>query len=744
MIFPSQYDDLAALAALDTGLGSAAPTGLPTLGGFVPQGPGSQFPPGLEPLVATDLGPPPADGTPPLTAPSAATAPAASPSQPPGPGPQRVGASESFAGTDLDQLARVQSFTRPGDDAAERKAARTADAGLAADVAVQAAARDEQAGALLGEADVRSKIADAQLQGERMAGDFMREQGQEEAILSAAAAEQVAKAEGQYRQQLTAVAGMQVLRDRWYRDKGTAGKVAAWGAALAAGILDAKGVKNSILPQMNAEIDRDINEQLANIDNARKTTEGFQVLYQMARQTSADEAGIRDRIRGFYLEDLKSRVREETMRYGSDLAKTQGEVAVAALDKELANNIVNLRQVHEGNMRREIDQYLTKRGQNFAAAAQRRAYELDLAKFNADEARKNAPEAAKPELQVPVLQFVPDGEGGWLTKQTSFASANTKEEADKLRLKIAGTTNFIQKVRDYRELAKDVGPVYDGYSSDTLNKMGLSGDAKAQQMLAARNELLAEYIHATTGAVANAAEIERAKTQFPLNTWTSAASGQDVLDDKIIQAVNQTGASFAAQTNRPDAGQEYGGQLIAEIRAKRGSAAEKAKFDASPTGRAVKAALPAHLQDENQRGHQQVVYSDAELAKRVPDARSRERDFATVENLPESFRTFLQEEGIDIEGKKVDVKQVRAMAELQDRMFKPAKKGEKFVQPTAVQLADINAAFDTIGTKAADPIVRAYGEYLSGGQKVHRAQEEADLRALQQESTRGAPQLGGY
>lgn len=128
-------------------------------------------------------------------------------------------------------------------------------------------------------------------------------------------------------------------------------------AAFAQGFLAARGINIDVTGQIDKWVNRSIAEHQQQIENAKGLANDQLHLYEIARQTSQDDAEARQRYRGFVIEGMKTSLLANASRFSSDIANAQAKAAVAKLDIEADANSAQIQErrqtmVHSFDMMR--------------------------------------------------------------------------------------------------------------------------------------------------------------------------------------------------------------------------------------------------------------------------------------------------------------------------------------------------------------------------------------------------------
>lgn len=132
-----------------------------------------------------------------------------------------------------------------------------------------------------------------------------------------------------YKEQLAGVRNLAAQDPNPLRHLSGSQKAGLVGAAFAQGFLAPRGIQINVLGQIDAWVDREIQEHQRSIQNARAGAEDTLNLYNIARQTASDDYEARQRLTGMALEMMKTQTLAASMRFQSDVAVARAKGSVA-------------------------------------------------------------------------------------------------------------------------------------------------------------------------------------------------------------------------------------------------------------------------------------------------------------------------------------------------------------------------------------------------------------------------------
>jgi hypothetical protein len=140
---------------------------------------------------------------------------------------------------------------------------------------------------------------------------------------------------GAYEQQLAAVRQLAASSGDPMADLTRGQMLGLVGAQFAQGFLAARGINIDVSGQVDRWVSREIAKHQQKIQNARTSAEDTMHLYEIARQTSADDSEARDKYTGMVLESLKSAYSSQAAGFNSDLARAAASQKIAEADAKL-------------------------------------------------------------------------------------------------------------------------------------------------------------------------------------------------------------------------------------------------------------------------------------------------------------------------------------------------------------------------------------------------------------------------
>lgn len=287
--------------------------------------------------------------------------------------------------------------------------------------------------------------------------------------------------------------------------------------------LGAKGIKTSGLASIKEAIDRDIQIQIENIKNGREVSEQFRQIWAMQVAESATEAEARERVRGFQLASVEKAIAAEVSKYDSELARAQGEAAIAAIRREMANTFLSIQQMTEESYQAEVRNNLAVWQTRVQAAHQSASLKLQRDQLEEQKlARKMAANSAMAEKLNDRVVTDP------ATGQIKF-KGRTKEEAAKLREGAAAYQSLQQNMRQLREMNAEA-VTYGGWGNAMVNSQF------SKRAMALQTELAYNWAVAKNGGRLSDQDFNVAKGFIPLNTTTYRGTGEDVINDMMVRA----------------------------------------------------------------------------------------------------------------------------------------------------------------------------------------------------------------
>lgn len=388
-------------------------------------------------------------------------------------------ASVSDAGFSPKKFAQVEQATKgvPGQIAAARRGAEQRFAPVLDQVNQNTAAADQALDQVsTAEQDVIAAKARNSAALSKQQADFQRDE--ELAWADANAAAEAAKQE--YNAKLLEIPLLN--SSQLWDSAGNEGQFGMAAAAFLHDFLGAKGIKTSAMDTMKSAIDRNIDGQIANINNKRATAQGFKDLWEMTRAQSASDTEARTRMRGFALASLQAELDSQLGSYDSALAAAKHQLAKAQLAKEQQKNLMDVYKAVEDSAAHEASQIITMRGQSLQAAQHKESMALqrELAALKA--------KGDKGKTQM----FVHDpetGKGRWVFKEGVTEAVQMKKLEEVGHFETAN-----KKMNEIRALARQAETqVFDPFkgtrfSTEQQRKYDAMVTDFAHAMVAARGE----------------------------------------------------------------------------------------------------------------------------------------------------------------------------------------------------------------------------------------------------------------
>ena len=360
---------------------------------------------------------------------------------------------------------------------------------------------------------LNSKIAESKAQLASEEARLMNEHAGEIEKMQAVVQAKTDKAAANYANQLALIGATRIDHNQLYHDKGTAGKIAMLASSFVGGILDAKGVKNNIQATLMKTIDDSVSDQIANLNNQQNVAAGFKQLYDMAVADGSNQIQAKTKLQGMYLTAFEQQAKAELDKYGSELAKTTGQAALADLAMEKANIFKKVRDDAFDQFNKLEGNRITQRGQNIQAgiASARLAFDKQVEAHKQEATKAAASAGALDNIKKLVINNT-DG---------SISRIAYDEDSAKLARKThAAASQVDQDVAELRDLIKKAGGLgMKGRLGTMLNDV----DEKRAQAL--YNRVISNELRVQSGAAVNEAEVERKTKEIGDGSWLAIKSG---------------------------------------------------------------------------------------------------------------------------------------------------------------------------------------------------------------------------
>lgn len=263
-----------------------------------------------------------------------------------------------------------------------------------------------------------------------------------------------------YQQQLGAVRQL-MAQDANPLTKMSGSKGIALGMAQAAqAMLATRGIQIDVNGQIDKWVDRELSQHQQKIQNGMQMAQTDLTLYNIARQSSADDYEARSRLRGFVIEGFKVNMLAEADRFGSDIARAQAMAKVAELDKMQAANTERIGNTYFQNWHETRKGVVTEAIGMGQLALQKRAHSLAQEKWDAE--KLSAKRKAAEEFKGKVLydyQMSEDGmakQGGGNAVRVRRDGVSEKTWND-LQGAQAAAISLDKKIAEYERLVSKPG-----------------------------------------------------------------------------------------------------------------------------------------------------------------------------------------------------------------------------------------------------------------------------------------------
>lgn len=265
---------------------------------------------------------------------------------------------------------------------------------------------------------------------------------------------------------------------------GAQGQFGMAAAAFLHDFLGAKGIKTSAMDSINGAITRNIDSQIANINNKRQVAAGFKDLWEMTRAQSASATEARARMHSYALASLQAELDSRMGSYDSNLAAAKHQMAKALISKEINNQIFTVQKHIDESAAQEAGRLVTMRGQNLEASIAKANQEnqLAIARIQADARTK--------EKTGPRFVFDPEtGRGKFV-----FKEGIGKEQENKILEQVGKFEPANITMNKLRELERKAGtqvpdPVKGTrFSTEQQREFSALATQLAHELVAARGE----------------------------------------------------------------------------------------------------------------------------------------------------------------------------------------------------------------------------------------------------------------
>lgn len=336
-----------------------------------------------------------------------------------------------------------------------------------------------------------------------------------------------AKAKADFDAQVQAFWGMKVDPGQWWGNLTPGQRAGTLGAVFIANFLGAKGINTTVMSSLNDAIDRNIDAQVRNINNAGEAATMFKQAWDMVRSQSATEAEARERIRAMSRVVVAKAIEAELMRFDAPLAKAKAAAVRAEMKRSVTEQLVT-KVFPEIDKRAEdarrtattaYGQDLDARSRNYSTAANER-----IAKAQIAAAKEKGAEGVGPTLKDENVYIDPIlGYGVGRFKPGINAADKTQ-----IQERAAAGRTLIVKVSELKNLIRKHGKVW---GPDTLSRALNSPDGRLIKTLAREAAYYEAYMR--SGKAMTQAEAKAYEEGVPIDTWITRGGVMDELNSKI-------------------------------------------------------------------------------------------------------------------------------------------------------------------------------------------------------------------
>lgn len=377
-----------------------------------------------------------------------------------------------------------------------------------------------------------------------------------------------------YRQQLAGVKQLMAMDANPLHNLSTGGILGLGAAAFAQGFLGAQGINVNVTGQIDAWVNRELQQHQQKIQNAKSMADEQLNLYSIARQTSQDDAEAREKLRGFIIEGFKQKVLMEGDRFNSEAARARAREKAAELDAALATTLDRLGNNYYETRRKA-------RSERVKELADQGRLAIDGARLSLERSREDrirAAEAKKARDEMMGNIIYDTSEGGKGMARFMFKPGIDDKEKQAYRAAQSGTNLSQRRIAELRGMLTEAG-------NRGITDIGRLTSTEQAKIKALRNALLSDYILAQSGKAASEKEVERLATTLPDNGALTQANlnavyaltskaWTDKLDTMRYELADEIPEGHELRNLRTDNTSHYNEDGYKEYRA--GSAGERA------------------------------------------------------------------------------------------------------------------------------------------------------------------------
>ena len=398
----------------------------------------------------------------------------------------------------------------------------------ARDVKAEQAANDQKAEAT---ADYQTGLKASLDQMQRMQMDWAKQDEHDSAV----AAQEASKYIAAYQEQLATVRQIAAGYKSPLADKWTAVGVSM--GMFAQGFLAARGIHIDVAGQVDKWVDQSIQEQNMKIGAAKESAEGQLHLWEIARQTSKDDAEARQRYRGMFISGVQSQIQSQAAQYQSKLAAADANAANAKLQFEADKTNFDIwsasmkdvlalqnqyRMYKLEQQRLQVEEYKA----SLEASARK-----DAASAKSGEASAKAREEASKWTAIPDMrheQLSPGGQAvapvGWVIHKDNPMA----KEVGEVNTNIRGALTTLAKADEERKQLAQKYSKFAGVPESLLNTLP-GGSEALRDAEGLRNAVAEGLTKAITG-----------NNRPNVQVWKSILDKQLPLDKLLTQGTNES------------------------------------------------------------------------------------------------------------------------------------------------------------------------------------------------------------
>ena len=332
-----------------------------------------------------------------------------------------------------------------------------------------------------------------------------------------------------YKQQLAGVAALASSSANPLDHLNASGIAGLGFAAFAQGFLAAGpggGVKIDVTDQIDKWVDRSMKQRQQQIENARGQAQDTLHLYDIARQTSKDEAEARIRYTGMIVEAAQSTITANADRFHSNIAVANAQLANAQLAikaHEAERAITDKTELQVANAHKENITEAYNKGQLLQQHDQMMSTErmhyatLAAAKVKATKAPPTVQYLIDPVTKRP------------LGKVTAIPDTNATERIKAYGAAREGYESETKELKDFVQLRSEAGE--QGYLGKKASELSGPQAENFRRMEVMRSDLISRLALARSGKTVNPEEYKRLSDQLMDDSKWQTGDNNGVIND---------------------------------------------------------------------------------------------------------------------------------------------------------------------------------------------------------------------